>query len=38
MPEVCGIRVDAQTRCIYYDSPLDVIAIKAKFLSQVLRL
>ena len=30
MPEVRGIRVDAQTRCAHYHSPVDVIAIKMK--------
>jgi uncharacterized CHY-type Zn-finger protein len=30
MPEVRGIGVDAQTRCVHYGSPLDVVAIKMK--------
>jgi uncharacterized CHY-type Zn-finger protein len=30
MPEVRGVRVDAQTRCAHYHSPVDVIAIKIK--------
>jgi uncharacterized CHY-type Zn-finger protein len=30
MPDVRGIRIDAQTRCAHYNSLLDVIAIKAK--------
>jgi uncharacterized CHY-type Zn-finger protein len=29
-PRVSGIGVDAQTRCVHYDSPLDVIAVKMK--------
>lgn len=29
-PEVCGLEVDAQTRCAHYHSPLDVVAIKMK--------
>jgi uncharacterized CHY-type Zn-finger protein len=29
-PSVRGIGVDAQTRCIHYCSPLDIIAIKMK--------
>jgi uncharacterized CHY-type Zn-finger protein len=28
--EVRGVRVDAQTRCAHYNSPVDVIAIKMK--------
>ncbi len=29
-PPVSGIEVDAQTRCIHYGSPLDIVAIKMK--------
>jgi uncharacterized CHY-type Zn-finger protein len=28
--EVRGISVDAQSRCVHYNSPLDVVAIKMK--------
>jgi len=28
--EVCGIEVDARTRCAHYRTPLDIIAIKMK--------
>jgi uncharacterized CHY-type Zn-finger protein len=30
LPDVRGIRVDAQTRCAHYNTPLDVIAIKMR--------
>lgn len=30
LPEVRGIAVDAQTRCVHYDSPADIVAIKMK--------
>jgi len=30
IPEVRGLNVDAQTRCLHYHSPLDIIAIKMK--------
>lgn len=29
-PKVRGIKLDAQTRCAHYDSPLDIVAIKMK--------
>src|SRR5208282_4687222 len=29
-PEVCGLNLDPQTRCLHYHSPLDIIAIKMK--------
>ena len=29
-PEVCGVDLDAQTRCAHWHSPCDVIAIKMK--------
>ncbi|MGA2094781.1 MAG: CHY zinc finger protein [Candidatus Acidiferrum sp.] len=29
-PEVRGLNLDPQTRCLHYDSPLDIIAIKLK--------
>jgi uncharacterized CHY-type Zn-finger protein len=29
-PEVRGINLDPQTRCLHYHSPLDIIAIKMK--------
>ncbi len=29
-PEVRGVELDAQTRCIHWNSPLDIIAIKMK--------
>jgi uncharacterized CHY-type Zn-finger protein len=29
-PEVCGVDLDAQTRCTHYRTELDVIAIKMK--------
>ena len=29
-PEVCGVELDAQTRCAHYRSKLDIIAIKMK--------
>ncbi len=29
-PQVNGIGLDAQTRCIHYNKPVDVIAIKMK--------
>lgn len=30
LPEVRGIKLDAQTRCTHYDSPLDIVAIKMR--------
>ena len=30
MPEVRGINVDAQTRCVHYRSDLDIVAIKMR--------
>jgi uncharacterized CHY-type Zn-finger protein len=29
-PKVLGIKLDAQTRCAHYHSPLDIVAIKMK--------
>jgi uncharacterized CHY-type Zn-finger protein len=29
-PQVLGLQLDPQTRCLHYHSPLDVIAIKMK--------
>ncbi len=29
-PEVCGIDLDAQTRCVHYRTALDIIAIKMR--------
>jgi uncharacterized CHY-type Zn-finger protein len=29
-PKVRGIEVDAQTRCVHYNKPIDIIAIKMK--------
>jgi uncharacterized CHY-type Zn-finger protein len=30
IPEVHGLNLDPQTRCLHYHSPLDIIAIKTK--------
>jgi uncharacterized CHY-type Zn-finger protein len=30
MPNVRGIELDAETRCVHYSSPYDIIAIKMK--------
>jgi uncharacterized CHY-type Zn-finger protein len=30
IPEVRGLNLDPQTRCLHYHSPLDIIAIKMK--------
>jgi len=30
LPEVRGIKVDAQTQCAHYNKPVDIIAIKMK--------
>jgi uncharacterized CHY-type Zn-finger protein len=29
-PSVCGVELDAETRCAHWRSPLDIIAIKMK--------
>ena len=29
-PEVFGLQLDPQTRCLHYHSPLDIVAIKMK--------
>jgi uncharacterized CHY-type Zn-finger protein len=30
IPEVRGLNLDSQTRCLHYHSPLDIVAIKMK--------
>jgi uncharacterized CHY-type Zn-finger protein len=30
LPKVLGIELDSETRCVHYNSPLDIVAIKLK--------